>query len=103
MEATTSTTKSAAAVDRLLAERLTSGDDNVDIANPGQAGEAGTMRIGTQGQQTRAFLQGVSGTAISGSTQRVIINPNGQPGTAKASRPRRSRSAPPPVSACSPR
>ena len=34
---------------------LTSGDDNVDIANDGQAGESGTIRIETQGQQTRGF------------------------------------------------
>jgi len=63
---------------------LTTGNDNIDLANPGQAGEAGTIRIGTQGGQTRAFMQGISGTALSGSTQRVLINANGQLGTAKA-------------------
>ena len=40
---------------------LTSGDDNVDIANDGQAGESGTIRIGTQGQQTRGFAAGEGG------------------------------------------
>ena len=62
---------------------LTTGDDNVDIANAGQVGEAGTIRIGTQGVQTQAFLQGVSGTSLSGHVQRVLINANGQLGTAR--------------------
>jgi hypothetical protein len=47
-------------------------------------GDGYIRRIGTQGNQTRAFLQGVSGTSISGPTQRVLINANGQLGTAKA-------------------
>ena len=62
---------------------LTTGDDNIDIANSGKAGEAGTIRIGTQ-LQTRAFLAGVSGTAISRPAQPVLINASGQLGTARA-------------------
>jgi hypothetical protein len=63
---------------------LTTGDDNIDIANAGQAGETATIRIGSKGTQTRAFLQGVSGTSISGPSQRILINADGQLGTAKA-------------------
>ena len=62
---------------------LTTGSDNIDIASPGKAGEAGTIRIGTQ-LQTRAFLAGVSGTAISRPAQPVLINASGQLGTARA-------------------
>ena len=40
---------------------LTTGDDNIDIGNEGVAGEANTIRIGTQGTQTRTFIAGISG------------------------------------------
>ena len=63
---------------------LTTGNDNVDIANAGVVGESGAIRIGTSGQQTAAFLQGVSGTSIPGPTQVVRVNANGQLGTGTA-------------------
>jgi hypothetical protein len=40
---------------------LTTGDFNIDIGNPGVAGESETIRIGTDGTHTRAFLAGVRG------------------------------------------
>jgi hypothetical protein len=61
---------------------LTTGSDNVDIANPGVAGESGKIRIGTAGKQTMAFLQGVYGSPITG--QPVVVNSNGRLGTAPA-------------------
>jgi hypothetical protein len=60
---------------------LTTGSNNVDIAHPGVAGESGTIRIGTA-NQTRAFMAGVSGTTLGGSTQQVVVRSNGQLGTA---------------------
>ena len=43
-------------------KNLTTGSNNVDIANPGKAGESGTIRIGTDGTQTATFIAGISGT-----------------------------------------
>ena len=34
---------------------LTTGDNNIDIGNFGVAGESNTIRIGTQGTQTRTL------------------------------------------------
>jgi hypothetical protein len=65
---------------------LTSGSDNVDIANSGRAGESKVIRIGTKGTQRKAFLAGVSGTAVSGSAEPVVVNAQGQLGTASGAR-----------------
>jgi hypothetical protein len=64
---------------------LTTGSNNVDIANRGVAGESGAIRIGTTGNQSRAFLAGVSGVSIAGPTQTVLVNSAGQLGTAVSS------------------
>jgi uncharacterized coiled-coil protein SlyX len=45
---------------------LTTGDQNIDIGNVGVAAEANTIRIGTQGTHTNAYLAGVY--------QRNIVN-----------------------------
>jgi hypothetical protein len=71
------------ALGHLAGQNLTTGDDNIDIANDGVGGESGTIRIGT-GAQTAAYLAGVWGTSISGRTKSVIVNSDGQLGTAKA-------------------
>ncbi len=58
---------------------LTSGEHNVYIASPGgAASESDTIRIGTQGTQTAAFVAGISGASVSGSA--VIVDANGQLG-----------------------
>jgi hypothetical protein len=57
---------------------LTTGSNNIDIGSGGLAAEANTTRIGTQGTQTRAFIAGISGTAVSGSA--VVVNGAGQLG-----------------------
>jgi hypothetical protein len=64
---------------------LTTGNNNIDIANPGVAGEAGRIRIGTNGKQTTAFMAGINGVSIAGPTQPVLVNASGQLGTATAS------------------
>ena len=63
---------------------LTTGANNIDIANKGVAGEAGKIRIGTPGTQTATFLAGVNGVTIPGPTKTVVINAKGQLGTAPA-------------------
>ena len=62
---------------------LTTGDNNIDIGNPGVADEANTIRIGTQGTQTKTFVAGVTGGAVMGVA--VKINAAGQIGTAPSS------------------
>jgi hypothetical protein len=59
---------------------LTTGSNNIDIANAGVAGESGKIRIGTKGKQSAAYLQGVYGkTAASGAP--VYVNSAGKLGT----------------------
>ncbi|PYK12184.1 MAG: hypothetical protein DME65_04810 [Verrucomicrobia bacterium] len=62
---------------------LTTGSNNVDIGNEGVGGEWDTIRIGTQGTQTKTFVAGISGAAIGG--MEVRVNQNGQLGTAPSS------------------
>jgi Chaperone of endosialidase len=62
---------------------LTIGDNNIDIGNQGVAGESNTIRIGTQGTQTKAFIAGISGTVVSGTP--VKINRSGQLGVEPSS------------------
>jgi hypothetical protein len=59
--------------------------NNIDISNAGVAADSGTTRIGTETTQTRAFLAGVSGVAISGPANGVLVNASGQLGTATSS------------------
>jgi Chaperone of endosialidase len=59
---------------------LTTGDNNIDIGNQGVAGEARTVRIGTQGTHTATYLAGINGAGVMGAA--VKINAAGQLGTA---------------------
>jgi len=63
---------------------LTTGDNNIDIGNAGVAGEANTIRIGTQGTQTKTFIAGISGTTVAGGVG-VIVGANGKLGTVVSS------------------
>jgi uncharacterized coiled-coil protein SlyX len=62
---------------------LTTGGNNIDIGSQGVAGEANTIRIGTQGTQTATFIAGVSGAGVIGPA--VKVNAAGQIGTAPSS------------------
>jgi len=62
---------------------LATESNNVDIANQGSAGESGTIRIGTVGTQTAAYVAGVYGTSVAGG-QAVVVNASGQLGTSSA-------------------
>jgi hypothetical protein len=80
-------------------ENLTTGSNNIDIANPGVAGESGKIRIGTKGKQTAAFLAGVSGASIAGPVKTVVVNASGRLGTAVAAASPQSARATSPLSA----
>src|SRR5262249_9206978 len=64
---------------------LTTGDNNIDIGFnvTGVAGEANTIRIGTQGTQTKTFIAGISGASGTGTP--VVINSNGRLGVMSSS------------------
>ena len=72
------------AIGRNAGKNLTTGSNNIDVANAGKAGESGTIRIGTDGTQTATYIAGISGTALSGATQPVVVKSNGQLGVAPA-------------------
>jgi hypothetical protein len=66
---------------------LTIGDDNIDIGNSGAAGESRTIRIGNSLDHDRTFIAGIRGkTTGSMNTLAVLIDVNGQLGTASSSR-----------------
>jgi hypothetical protein len=60
------------------------GNNNIALAAPGTAGESGTIRIGIEGIQTRAFIAGIRGVAVNGG-QTVVVDANGQLGVAPGS------------------
>jgi Chaperone of endosialidase len=63
-------------------DRLTRGNNNIDIGNTGVAAESETMRIGTQGTQTRTFIAGIRGvTTGNANAVPVVIDSLGQLGT----------------------
>src|SRR5262249_484206 len=64
-------------------DHLTTGSRNIDIGNEGVAGESKTIRIGTQGTQTRTFIAGISVTGVMGTA--VKISSSGQLGVAPSS------------------
>src|SRR5262249_46987759 len=70
---------------------LTTGNNNVDIANDGKAGESKVIRIGTTGNQTRTWIAGISGRTVNGTGTPVVVNAQGQLGTASAAKPASAR------------
>jgi hypothetical protein len=63
---------------------LNTGDNNIDIGNQGVRNEPNTIRIGTQGAQTKTFIAGISDAAIGG--VEVRVNQNGRLGTEPSSK-----------------
>jgi Chaperone of endosialidase len=63
---------------------LTTGDQNIDIGNVGVAAEANTIRIGTEGSQTNAYLAGVYQTNIAKGLV-VKVDSDGHVGTVGSS------------------
>jgi hypothetical protein len=63
---------------------LTSGNNNIDIGNPGVAGESRTIRIGTRQTHRATFIAGISGATVPSGVG-VIVGSNGQLGTVVSS------------------
>jgi hypothetical protein len=61
---------------------LTTGDNNIDIANAGIVDESNTIRIGNP-LHNATFIAGISGTAVTGTA--VVVNGSGQLGVAASS------------------
>jgi hypothetical protein len=65
---------------------LTTGDNNIDIGNYGFAGEANTMRIGTEGIQTATYIAGIVGTSLDNGVPVVVDTSTGQLGVLPSSK-----------------
>ena len=66
---------------------LSTGGNNIDIGHVGVATDAATIRIGTPGTQTKAFVAGIRGvTTGAANAINVLIDSNGQLGTVSSSR-----------------
>ncbi len=66
---------------------LTVGDDNIAIASPGGFAESATIRVGTDGTHTRAFIAGIRGvTTGNANAIPVLVDNVGQLGTVSSSR-----------------
>ena len=63
---------------------LTTGDNNIDIANTGVAGESNTIRVGTTGTHTATYMAGINGVTVAKSAG-VFIDSNGRLGTKSSS------------------
>jgi uncharacterized coiled-coil protein SlyX len=72
------------ALGNFAGSNLTTGDNNIDIGNLGVADEANTIRIGTQGTQTTAYLAGIYQTNIANGLV-VKVDSGGHLGTVGSS------------------
>ena len=63
---------------------LTTGSNNIDVGNPGVRAEEGSIRIGSEGRQTNAYIAGISGVTVAGGVG-VIIDSGGHLGTVVSS------------------
>jgi len=72
------------ALGNFAGSNLTTGDQNIDIGNLGLAAEANTIRIGTQGTQTNAYLAGIYQTNIANGLV-VKVDSDGHLGTVGSS------------------
>ncbi|MEQ1353749.1 MAG: tail fiber domain-containing protein, partial [Candidatus Acidiferrum sp.] len=63
---------------------LTTGSNNIDIGNAGSAGEAATIRIGTDGIQTNTYIGGISGVTVPAGIP-VLVDADGHLGTTTSS------------------
>ena len=57
---------------------LTTGDNNIHIGNDGFAGDAATIRIGTQGTQTNTHIAGIFGSTATKKACQVVVQSNGK-------------------------
>ena len=82
-----STTGSAnIAIGANAAVNVTTGFSNIHIGNLGTAADDATIRIGTAGQQTTAFVAGIRGVTTATTAIPVLVGTDGQLGTVSSSR-----------------
>ncbi len=62
---------------------LTTGNNNIDIGNPGIAGDGNAIYIGTQGTQKATYIAGITGSFVTGVD--VLISSAGRLGVASSS------------------
>jgi hypothetical protein len=72
------------ALGKFAGAHVTTGINNIDVGNSGVGGESNTIRIGTTGTQTNAYIAGVSGVTVADGVA-VVIDANGQLGTSTSS------------------
>jgi hypothetical protein len=65
---------------------LTTGSNNIIIANSGVVAENGAIRIGTLGTHVTCFIQGISGVTTGLAAIPVLVDANGQLGTISSKR-----------------
>ncbi len=65
-------------------QKISNGSNNISIANDGASTDSGTIRIGTTGTQTSAYIAGISGVTVAGGVG-VVIASNGQLGVTTSS------------------
>jgi hypothetical protein len=63
---------------------LTTGSNNIEIANQGTAADADTIRIGTEGTQTATYIAGIFNTTVTGGCT-VVAASTGQLGCVTSS------------------
>jgi hypothetical protein len=63
---------------------LTTGSNNIEIGNQGVAADANTIRIGTEGTQTGAYIAGIFDTTVTGGCT-VVVASTGQLGCVTSS------------------
>jgi hypothetical protein len=66
--------------------QVTGGSENVLIANQGDAADNGVIRIGDPLNQTTTFISGIHGVTTGNAAIPVVVDGNGQLGTASSSR-----------------
>jgi Chaperone of endosialidase len=59
---------------------LTTESNDIEIGNPGVAGDSGVIRIGTKGTATRTLIAGINNAPIFASSVPVVVNINGRLG-----------------------
>ena len=64
--------------------KVTRGHYNIDIGNPGVAGDSHIIRIGARNRQTNAYIAGISGVTVAGGVG-VIVDSGGHLGTVTSS------------------
>jgi len=64
---------------------LVSGANNIDIGNTGASGDVGLIKIGTAGNQTAAYVAGITGVNVAGGAA-VVVSSSGQLGVVASSR-----------------